>query len=416
MPKNVEHMGTNACSACARSKRKCGRQTPSCLRCVRRGMTCFYPSPGGQDVSRAPSLRPLVPHVSNAPLETETGTLLAEITADDLNSLGMDLTFPFLDNNLDMLNPSSEPQLLGTPGNKANWFLAPNSWSIYHDIDPAIASQVPQSKAKMKDYIKTLQCWFERWASMGTNPFIHHQLYKGSFPACVQIAYATLVSYVHRTPATTEAVLQIVQDRSSDLVQENQTEPVNEPIDLYAQLARLHALLVYQIIGLHDGDIRARHVAEGHLLTQDTWTHKLLNSASRTLREHSDALKQLQNHTSPSRQQWHLWILSESIRRTWLIAMSISSIFLGLQQRWATCPGGIMFTNRSGLWDARSATEWERRCEQGNVAFLQRFHCARLFGEMRPEDVDEFGLTMIEMTFDAELVEKWTMGSGGGYV
>jgi hypothetical protein len=352
-----------------------------------------------------------MPHVS---VGTEAETLLAEITADDLNDLTMDLTFPFLDNNLELLTPSSELQSLSTPATKAAWFLAPKSWSISHAMDRAIAGTI--NNATMKKYVATLQCWFERWATSGNNPFVHHQLYKGKFPACVQIAYATLISYLHRTPSTTAAVLRIVEDRSDALVQENQIEPTDEAIDLYAQLARLHALMVYQIIGLHDGDIRSRHVAEGHIPTHDRWAYTLFQCAGKELSTTETAFLQLPTHVTTSQQQWHLWILAESVRRTWLIAVSISSIYSGLQQCWAACPGGIMFTNRSGLWDAGSATEWERRCGLGDVAFLQRFHCARLFGEMGPGEVDEFGLTMIGMTFDAELVERWKSGGAGVYV
>jgi hypothetical protein len=408
MPKNAEN---NACSACARSKRRCGRQLPSCSRCADRGMSCFYPSSRGPNVL---SSRPLMPHVLDVSVGPEAETLLAEITADDLDDLTMDLTFPFLDNNLEFSAPSNELHLFSTPATKADWFRAPESWSISHDMDRAIAGTI--NNAAMKKYVATLQCWFERWATSGNNPFIHYQLYKSKFPACVQIAYATLISYVHRTPSTTAAVLRIVEDRSDALIQENQVESTDEAIDLYAQLARLHALMVYQIIGLHDGDIRSRHVAEGHIPTHDRWAYKLFQCAGKVLSDTETASTQIPAHVTPSQQRWHLWILAESIRRTWLIAVSISSIYSGLQQCWAACPGGIMFTNRSGLWDAASATEWEMRCRHGDVAFLQRFHCARLFGEMRPGDVDEFGLTMIGMTFDADLVEKWKSGDAAAYV
>lgn len=332
--------------------------------------------------------------------------MLAEITADDLN----DITFPLPDN--DFIDASSELQLFHALTPKPCWFLAPDTWSISHDVDPAIAGRA--SRAVMKDYIATLQSWFERWISTGANPFIHHQLYKIKFPACVQIAYATLMCYIHRTPANTEVVLQIVESRSDDLIREDQIENTDEGTDLHGQLARLHALMVYQIIGLHDGDIRARHIAEGHIATQDHWAHKLLQDADKVLSNAQTASNQLigivPNSASSSQQQWHLWIFSESIRRTWLVAVSISRIFSALQQRWATCPGGLMYTNRRGLWEASTATEWERRCAQGDVAFLQRFHCAGLFGELRPADVDEFGLTMMDMTFDADLVEKWKSG------
>ena len=72
-----------------------------------------------------------------------------------------------------------------------------------------------------------------------------------------------------------------------------------------------------------------------------------------------------------------------------------------------------MYTNRSGLWNAASATEWEKQCLGRNVAFLQRFECARLFDDAEPADIDEFGTAMLDMTFNGELLEKWRDRSGG---
>ena len=73
-----------------------------------------------------------------------------------------------------------------------------------------------------------------------------------------------------------------------------------------------------------------------------------------------------------------------------------------------------MYTNRNGLWDAVSATEWEKRClGSGNPAFLQRFNCSRLFNDAQPADIDEFGTVLMDMTFDEELLEKWRDRSGG---
>jgi hypothetical protein len=379
MPKYAE---SNACGACARSKRKCGRQMPSCIRCTDRGTSCVYPL---STRSRASS-RPLLPEVPNV----EDGAL-ADVFTDDFM---MDLAFP-------LANPAF------TPATRPDWFLKADTWNISHDGNAAVAAI---GKATMKKYIALVQSWFERWVTTGSNPFIHHSLYSASFPTCTQVAYATLSSYVHRTLANTDTVLQIVEDRSNELLQ-SWDDREEQDVDLFAQLTRLHALMVYQIIGLFDGDIRSRYVAEGHIAVQNRWANKLFRSAGETLSDSGAAAIQLVGclpiHSTYLQQQWYLWILSESIRRTWLVAVSLSSIFSALQQRWAECPGGIMFSNRSGLWDAQSASGWEKQCLRQNVAFLQRFECDMLFDETTPADVDEFGTAMLDMTFSGEVLDKW---------
>ncbi|KAH7389956.1 hypothetical protein BKA66DRAFT_440222 [Pyrenochaeta sp. MPI-SDFR-AT-0127] len=417
------HTEANACSACARSKRRCGRQTPSCARCAASGRPCVYPPSRSR---AAGSSRPLLSDALRGPAPRMADELLAEfsgitsssatnlIPADDLI---LDLAFPLIDSDFD--DPSSLIQTSSVPATKADWFLAPETWRISYKVDTSAAAIV--GKSTMTEYVAMVRSWFERWVATGSNPFIHSLLYSANFPACVQVAYATLASYIHRTPANTDTVLHIVEERSNDLLRDYGAVPDRagaadwadargQDIDLFTQLARLHALMVYQIIGLFDGDIRSRYVAQGHMAVYDRWNGKLLHSAAKAFSNTQAIATQLvgclPGPSTSLQQQWYLWILTESIRRTWVIAASISTVFTMMQQRWASCPGGIMYTNRSGLWNAASATEWEKHYMGRDVAFLHRFECVRLFDEAVPADVDEFGTAMLAMTFNQELLKQ----------
>jgi hypothetical protein len=342
------------------------------------------------------------------------------LAADDLT---LDLALPLLGSGF-AADPSSLIQTPSVPlSTRTDWFLAPETWRITH-MGQTLAD-VAIGRATINKYIATIQSWFQLWVTTGSNPLIHARLYSANFPACVQVAYATLTSYIHRTPENTDAVLQIVEDRSNDLLLENGavlsiagsdewTDEEDQDIDLFAQLTRLHALMAYQIIGLFDGDIRSRHVAEGHMAVQDSWTSKLFHSGAKTLSNTqlvaSPLVDCLPRPYTSSQEQWYLWILSESIRRTWLIASSLCPVYSALQQRWSACSGGIMYTNRSGLWKAASATEWETRCLRRGAAFLHRFECSRLLDEAEPADIDEFGTAVLDMTMNKEFLEKWRSG------
>ncbi|KAN0090010.1 hypothetical protein V8E51_018589 [Hyaloscypha variabilis] len=414
------HAESNACIACARSKRKCGRQMPSCARCADAGRSCVYPPSRSRAAS---SSRPLLSDaLRGSVLRLEDGVLAEAILPDDLM---LDLAFPLMDSDF----AAPPPSVLQTPNasvTKSDWFLAPETWKISRRWDTS--ADVPVGIATMKAYVAVLQSWIERWVTTGSNPFIHPRLYSANFPTCVQVAYTTLASYIHRTPANTDIVLQIIEDRSNDLLQENGAvlnmvgpeewaDRGEQDVDLFSQLARLHALMVYQIIGLFDGDIRSRHVAEGHMAIQNSWAGKLFHSAAKTLSNtHAVATHLvgcLPRPSTYSQEQWYLWILSESIRRSWLVAVSLSPVFSTLQQRWAVCPGSVMYTNHSCLWNAASATEWEKQCLGSNLAFLQRFECDRLLDDAEPADIDEFGMAMLDMTFSRESLEKWRDRSGG---
>lgn len=343
----------------------------------------------------------LLAEAADANVDTSSRTADLMITDD----LMLDLAFPLMDS--DFAAPSPLIQMPSMSITKPDWFLAPETWKISHEV--GTSASVGIGKATLKKYLADVQSWFELWVTTGSCPFIHTHLYSANFPACVQVAYATLASYIYRTPANEDKILQIVEDRSNDLLQEDG----EQDIDLFAQLARLHALMVYQIIGLLDGDIRSRYVAEGHMAVQKSWASKLLHSAARGLSStRPDAMDIVDRLSGPltysqSQQQWYLWILSESIRRAWLVALSVSSVFTALQQRGAICPGGIMYTNRSGLWNATSAPEWENLCLEKNVACLQRFGCPSVFDYAAPADIDEFGTTLLDMNPHRELLEKW---------
>lgn len=390
---------------------------PSCTRCADRGRSCVYPP--SRSKGDASSSRPLRSDALRGSAPRVEDGLLA---ADDLM---LDPAFPLMDSDFAAV-PSSLIQAPSLPpSTRTDWFLAPETWKITHS--GLTLGDVAIGKATIKKYIATIQSWFELWVTTASNPFIHAHLYSANFPACVQVAYATLTSYIHRTPENTDAVFQIVEDRSNDLLQENGAvlsivgtnewaDEEDQDIDLFTQLTRLHALMTYQIIGLFDGDIRSRHVAEGHMAVQDSWTSKLFHSAAKALSNTqvvaSHLVGGLPRPYTSSQEHWYLWIMSESIRRTWLVASSISPVYSVLQQRWSNCPGGIMYTNRSGLWKAASATEWEKQCLRKDTAFLQRYECSKLFDHAEPADIDEFGTAILEMTFNKELLERWRDRSG----
>lgn len=353
-----------------------------------------------------------------SPAETAGNVLssTADLILDD--DLLPDLAFPLMEK--DFPTPSSLIQTPNAPTAKTDWFLAPETWRISHGVEPS--SALPVSKVTMKNYLAILQSWFERWVTLGESPLFHHCLYSANSPACLQVAYATLSSYIHRTTANTDTILQIVEDRSNALLRDNDAtldrfgedkwaDGEEQEVELFVQLARLHALMVYQIIGLLESDFRSRHVAEGHLAVQTSWAHKLFQSAGKTLSNTQvmdthllGCLPMLSNYLQ---QQWYLWILSETIRRVWLVAVSLSSIFSALQKGWGTCPGGIMHTNRIGLWNAASATEWEKQCTGKSAVSLHLFGCPKLFDDTEPTDIDEFGTAMLDMTFNKDLLDSW---------
>jgi hypothetical protein len=202
-------------------------------------------------------------------------------------------------------------------------------------------------------------------------------------------------------------ILRAVNDQATALV--SRREEGDVPSDLLNDLAYIHALLAYQMIGLFNGNIRSRHLAEKRAAHLSRSLDRVLENASATLRRHLsvDGLDiSLANPTSSTELLWQTWIISESLRRTWLVAQGIIASYDGLKQGWALCNGDIMFTTREGLWSASSASLWANMCGDTDVRFVGRFHAEFLF-DLAPDGVDEFGKFMLEAIFGKERYKNW---------
>jgi hypothetical protein len=421
---------SNACNACARSKRKCNRQQPSCSRCLGRGATCVY-------WTKPSSHLPLLSRQLPSDLALNPAPLVASGVAN--GAPGLD---PYLrphiiaPGDLDLQIPTppdtecdnfhcSATRIIERQAPRAGfasikdtaWFSSSDTWEVTYWSGASASS--PLAKSLVRDHVALLQSWFERWVNAGSSPMIHERLFKIKHPESVQTAYMTLASYIDRASTSSDTILKLVEDRSNDLLRENgclledadlerwKAEGEDDDSGLFEQLSRLVALTVYQLIGLFDGDIRSRYVAEGHLPIVRSWALQLYRSAAKLLSNPSTAMTHTADYMPGYRrsvqQQWSLWILCECIRRTWIISMGMSSIYAALKQRWVVCPGCIMYTSRPGLWDAKDATTWKKCLTSPGDAL-------RVVQEVAPQATaraDEFGMAMKNMAFNGQILDAW---------
>ncbi|KAK9357567.1 hypothetical protein V1504DRAFT_478783 [Lipomyces starkeyi] len=219
------------------------------------------------------------------------------------------------------------------------------------------------------------------------------------FPRCVQDAYTALTCYLHKTASNEQTIFQIIEDRAKQLLVEHGipsadsslenigTSSVN--LDSLEHIARVQALLVYQVVGLYDGDIRLRHLAESRIPVLNSWMQQMVEHASQAVCLGGSVISSAHEQTAVGfslfdvahceNLLWYSWILAESIRRTWVIASGIQAIYLMIRQgRVAPCQGGMMFTTRQGVWEAQSALAWEKLCSEVNVILEATFGVERM--------------------------------------
>lgn len=392
---------------------------PHCLRCRKRGAQCTYPptKPTCFVLCNEDGTIPVAEHNSFFP----PNTVRSSLYSPGFQTRGVDDSRLFLD--LDLSGLSAD--LVGHPP-YSSWFTAPETWKIdrflqveYTPFDTIVG---------LKRLMVTIHRWLTEWIEKGSNPFIHSQLYRTRFPRCVQDAYTALSCYLHKTASNEQIIFQTIEDRAKQLLTEysspsadpllNNTNSTSVTLDSLEHIARVQALLVYQVLCLYDGDIRLRHLAESHIPVLNDWMQQMVAHASHAVCLGGSVVSSAHAQTAVDYNLsdtahgenllWYSWILAECIRRTWLVASGIQGTYLVIQQRRAIpCQGGMMFTTRRGVWEAESAWAWEKLCSEVNVGLMQVAEADKLFTEVAPENVDDFTMLILQATFGEERLKQW---------
>ena len=380
-----------ACTSCHKAKRKCNKNTPACLRCEKQNILCEYPR--------------------------QKPTAFAPIDFfGDIFPSEDDFDLAALDNSFDLLSQPAMPLITHHTGlslepsdrYSGSWFLEPETWLIDHSTIPI----PPNFKMwHLKDFVGRLQKWLEEWVKMGGNCFIHPELYQDRFPACVQVAFATLSAYVHRTPATSDIVMRTVVDQAGELGSSMKKDSMAK-LDVLDILAQAHSLLVYHVIGLLDGDFRARRFFEERCSVFVKLLGTLHDKSADTLRqsvleaEFDDIANGISTPARMVHREWQAWIVSESVRRTWLLGTGFHAAYEGLTGGETVCGGDLACTTREGIWEADGAYAWSKLCIEKDVRFIGRFRAEWLFN-MPPSEVDEFSKMMLEITYGKDRMALW---------
>jgi hypothetical protein len=280
------------------------------------------------------------------------------------------------------------------------------------------------SSFDLDSYVKKVRGWLDQWVQMGSNPFIHPQLYRSRFPRSVQDAYMCLSCFLGRTAANEPMVMRLVTERSQALLGEYGYDSngvllsvaqskQNTNLDLVDHIARVHAIIIYQFIGLFEDKVHLRHVAQRRIDVMLGWTREMVSVAANTVPSGVRDILACPQHDQYywndfMQLLWHSWIVSETVRRTWNVMSTMHGLFSIVQGgRPVPCPGGMMFTTRVGVWEARTATEWQEICSSQPVGLMPVVEASRLIYEAESQGINEFATTILELTYGRERVQQW---------
>ncbi|KAL5585722.1 hypothetical protein FOVSG1_013414 [Fusarium oxysporum f. sp. vasinfectum] len=375
-----------ACAACVKAKRKCSRQSPACLRCRSRGLDCQYPT-------KRYSHWVLLP---DRPPETSS----EEYTPPRLNA---ETALRGFDPLLLLDEETTHAQL-------SSWFTSIHTWDTVYSERLVMDAY---SSFDLDGYVRKVRGWLAEWVQTGSNPFIHRQLYSLRFPRSIQDAYMCVSCFLTKTPANKQLVMRLVEERSQVLLNEHGFDrDQGNCLDLMDHIARVQALLIYQFIGLFEENVCLRPVAQSRNDLLLAWTKEMVSVAAKTVPSGVRDILTSSEHRKYYGKDliqllWHSWIVSETVRRTWNVMATMLGLFGFVKRgREAPCPGGMVFTTRIGVWEAKSATEWLEICSSRSVGLMQVAEACELIDSAECKQINEFTTTTLELTYGRERVQQ----------
>ncbi|KAH6977524.1 hypothetical protein BKA56DRAFT_69706 [Ilyonectria sp. MPI-CAGE-AT-0026] len=396
-----------ACVPCTTSKRQCTKEVPACQRCNAKGISCKY-MPARQAGNSSSSELEIHPPLTEV---HHTARLEGCANFADLaNPCPSTVSGHILEPPPSEATVSSGSAAMEILPSRDMWFEVPESLLVDHSIPPDLPDASTDSH--IDPFIKRVQNWLVSWVTEGRSPLHHHQLYQSEMPRHVQDAYTTMAMYRIKNPGNKYITFRIIEERVTQLLDDQALENSIYPSqDIFSHLSRVQSLLTYQVIRLFDGDIGMRARADAQLSTLLQWSREMLATTEEFLSRNKCPISHgVQFEADFAKVLWRSWIIVESVRRTWIISNYIHQTYLFLKQGWSECPGRIMFTMRSGLWDAPSAFSWHKACIETDPLFVPTIGIHKLFEDTLPDEVDAFSRTVLALEVGMDKMEMWTRG------
>ncbi|KAF2089215.1 hypothetical protein K490DRAFT_63353 [Saccharata proteae CBS 121410] len=229
----------------------------------------------------------------------------------------------------------------------------------------------------------------------GCTPFIHSAMYSGgtAIPAQLRRAYSVCCAAVAKTEASESWFFEVLIAAVEGLVKEGREREKDGEMEVVMEreveerLAAVQALVLCQVVGLWDGDVRLRSEAEGRLGLLGEWTEGLQRALEAWQmwswqRRRGGGERGLQFRRGVT-QRWHDWLLAESVRRTVLVSYLIRGVYSML--RFGRCDfiGTLVKlpVAESKLWCRSSGTLWRNE----GSALRSEFQMEGMESEMATE-------------------------------
>src|SRR5271156_4154957 len=378
-----------ACDACVRAKRRCDLSNP-CKRCIEKKLTCVYKQlPQSSPTTSASTVQP-TPQTNTTITDLDTLPDSGMMIDDTVDSLGNtnDWILPFV--NSAFQDAGLEfPQL--STSSELEFTIPP----IPLDVSTLIC-EVPVSTEMDSDRLlyttHQIRTFPEKLVSQGHTLFIHQHLYDRDIPSSIQDVFGACALYCSKRTGNYKTVMwRIIEGYITRLIAEEAREGRGSLKD---HLARVQALMLYQIIRLFDGDIRQRAMAETHEPILEAWTNNLRD---RTVWGSNSP--DCPSANGGGGVSWEQWLFGESCRRTVITSLMLRGVYLMLRRGYCTFGSQVTllsFNAHAGLWNAPSAYLWSKQFYGGDKKLeIKQMDFDPIVLGATSAEVDDFGVMMM---------------------
>ncbi|KAF9885989.1 hypothetical protein FE257_012167 [Aspergillus nanangensis] len=384
-----------SCEACKSAKRRCDLALPACLRCARRNIPCIYP---GRQPVRWNEMNMDFISTPSQPYTPSQDAI--DFALPDLPDVG---PLPLADSHLSLndFDPISQFTYLGASTDIPLDIVKSRTRTL-RPVSAIIAKRLQFAVDLLNEAPKMM-------VLENKTPWCHQQLYKGGMPKTMQDAYACCALYIAKNEINAPVILASFESRIQELL----SSPVStSPIET---LSHTQALVLYQIMRLFDGDIRARASAESLMPVLEQSAVSLIGQIE--FPDITFANSELPATIHPVMESWDSWVFQESARRTVLFSFYLIQIYKFFQGEEALqCDGRLGLIHSwylsAHLWNAQSAFDFA-------VAWAEKEHFvvvnADFSGALRnaqPDDVDLFGKMLLVTVLGVDEVRAWFHSRG----
>ncbi|KAE9375228.1 hypothetical protein N431DRAFT_369461 [Stipitochalara longipes BDJ] len=391
-----------SCEQCANSKRQCDRGSPKCSRCTSKELPCQYKShksaPRHDSAERGDFLTSTNDqfHGSFPTFDNSQAPALDSMFTEQPSFQDVSMTSPldFIPPNLSMVEASN----LAVDD---NFFTAFDNYAMLNRRDPFDVQIGHMDRDRIHFIIRQMKTYPTLLVQNGKAPFIHPQASHPwpLIPPPLQDAISTSALYMNKNEKNEAMVWDIVSTKAAALMEPRTSWSIAE------HLACLQALVIYQIIRLFDGDIRARADAEKSEDTIADWTDQLVGRTG--------ANTSLGTVLSNS---WESWVFEESVSRTIIVSRMVQAMFMIVKQGFCTLVEAVTemsFTGQKALWYAPTAVHWQQACKQNKRFYLHQMDFTELMAKGDLSEVDELGVLMLVCYKGVDGVNEWIVRKGG---